>query len=377
LFIDQIEQTTTINQQPLKMKIATIVGARPQFVKAATVSRALNKESITEVIIHTGQHFDENMSQVFFDEMDIPNPTYNLSISGLNHGAMTGRMLEQLEGVLLTESPDFVLVYGDTNSTLAGALAAAKLHIPLAHVEAGLRSFEMKMPEEINRILTDRISNYLFCPTQTAVINLEKEGFKSFPCEVYNVGDVMYDAALYYKEKINTHATIIQSQKLEGKNFVLATLHRAENTNDPSRLKSIIEALNKINKEVQVVLPLHPRTKAFIQSQQLEMRFTITDPVGYFDMLALLENCSLVMTDSGGLQKEAYFFTKYCITLRDQTEWVELVAVGANTLAGANTDVILQQFNSLINRQFANQEELYGDGNAAGKIAHILKNHPS
>ena len=293
------------------MKIATIVGARPQFVKAATVSRALHKESIKEVIIHTGQHFDENMSQVFFDEMDIPNPTYNLSISGLKHGAMTGRMLEQIEGVLLTEKPDFVLVFGDTNSTLAGALAAAKLHIPVAHVEAGLRSFEMKMPEEINRILTDRVSNYLFCPTQTAVNNLEKEGFKLFPCEVYNVGDVMYDAALYYKEKINTHATIIQSQKLEGKNFVFATLHRAENTNDPSRLKSIIEALNKINKEVQVVLPLHPRTKSFIQSQQLEMRFTVTDPVGYFDMLALLENCSLVMTDSGGLQKEAYFFTKY------------------------------------------------------------------
>jgi UDP-GlcNAc3NAcA epimerase len=355
------------------MKIATIIGARPQFVKAATVSRALKNEGITEILIHTGQHFDENMSQVFFDEMDIPTPTYNLSISGLNHGGMTGRMLEKIEEVLSHEKPNFVLVYGDTNSTLAGALAAAKLHIPVAHVEAGLRSFEMKMPEEINRILTDRVSKLLFCPTQTAVNNLTKEGFANFDCEVLQVGDVMYDAVLYYKEKVKTHSTIIQKQHLQDKPFVLATLHRAENTNDPMRLKSIIAALNEINKEITVVLPLHPRTKAFIQSQQLEIDATVIDPVGYFDMLALLENCSLVMTDSGGLQKEAYFFNKYCITLRDQTEWVELVEVGANCLAGADKDLIVKQFNDLIKKSFKSKTKLYGDGNAAEKIAGKLK----
>jgi UDP-GlcNAc3NAcA epimerase len=354
------------------MKIATIVGARPQFVKAATVSRALKKDGITEIIIHTGQHFDENMSQVFFDEMEIPTPTYNLSLHGLNHGAMTGRMLEKIEDVLLLEKPDFVLVYGDTNSTLAGALAASKLHIPIAHVEAGLRSFEMKMPEEINRILTDRISNLLFCPTQTAIDNLTKEGFANFNCETLLVGDVMYDAVLHYKEKVNTYSTVIQKQQLKGQPFVLATLHRAENTNDLARLKSILEALNEIHKEVPVVLPLHPRTKAFIQSQNLALEAIVLDPVGYFDMLALLDNCSLVMTDSGGLQKEAYFFNKFCITLRDQTEWVELLEVGANVLAGADKDQIVSQFRIFNNKAFESQSKLYGDGNAAEKIAKRL-----
>ncbi len=356
------------------MKIATIIGARPQFVKAATVSRALRKEGLTEILIHTGQHFDENMSQIFFDEMEIPTPNYNLSISGLNHGAMTGRMLEKIEEVLIKEKPDYVLVYGDTNSTLAGALAASKLHIPVAHVEAGLRSFEMKMPEEINRILTDRISNLLFCPTQTAITNLEKEGFANFGCEIMQVGDVMYDAVLHYKEKVKTHSTVIQKQKLEGKHFVLATLHRAENTNDPVRLRNIIEAVNEINSQVQVVLPLHPRTKAFIQSQNIIIEASTIDPVGYFDMLALLAHCSLVMTDSGGLQKEAYFFHKFCITLRDQTEWIELLEVGANRLAGAQKNLIISQFKELINKPFESASRLYGDGNAAEKIAKMLGN---
>jgi UDP-GlcNAc3NAcA epimerase len=355
------------------MKIATIIGARPQFVKAATVSRALIKEGLSEIIIHTGQHFDENMSQVFFDEMEIPAPAYQLSISGLNHGAMTGRMLEKIEEVLLIEKPDYVLVYGDTNSTLAGALAASKLQIPIAHVEAGLRSFEMKMPEEINRILTDRISNLLFCPTQTAVRNLEKEGFANFNCEISNVGDVMYDAVLYYKEKVKARSTIVQKQKLQGKPFVLATLHRAENTNDPARLKAIVEALNEINKQVQVLLPLHPRTRAFIHSQNLTTEITVIDPVGYFDMLALLENCSLVATDSGGLQKEAYFFNKFCITLRDQTEWVELLEVGANKLAGADKPLIIRYFKELISAPFAVKNQLYGNGNASSRIAQLLK----
>ncbi len=355
------------------MKITTILGARPQFVKAATVSRALKKEGIQEIIIHTGQHFDENMSQVFFDEMDIPTPNYNLAISGLNHGAMTGRMLEKIENVLLTEKPDYVLVYGDTNSTLAGALAASKLHIPVAHIEAGLRSFDMKMPEEINRILTDRISKLLFCPTQTAIHNLEKEGYSNFDCEILNVGDVMYDAVLYYKSKIKSHSTVIQKQQLEGKPFVLATLHRAENTNDPSRLKSIIEALNEINREIQVLLPLHPRTKSVIQTQKIKLEATIIDPVGYFDMLALLENCKMVLTDSGGLQKEAYFFQKYCLTLRDQTEWVELVEANANSLVGAETKIILEAFHSTKNKIINTKNNLYGNGNASNLIAEKLK----
>ncbi len=353
------------------MKVITILGARPQFVKAATVSRELKKAGINEVIIHTGQHFDANMSQVFFDEMEIPTPNYNLEIQGLNHGAMTGRMIEKIEEVLLNEKPDCVLVYGDTNSTLAGALAAAKLHIRVAHVEAGLRSFDMKMPEEINRILTDRISSILFCPTQTAINNLEKEGFKNFNCEVILSGDVMYDAVLFYKNKIKTHSTIIQKERIEGKPFVLATFHRAENTNDPVRLAEICKALNQINLEIQIILPLHPRTRAFLKDQNLQLDAKIIDPVGYFDMLALLEGCSLVMSDSGGLQKEAYFFNKYCLTLRDQTEWVELVEAGANTLVGADSHVILKGFHEAMNKVVA-QTDLYGNGKASALIAQTL-----
>ena len=355
------------------MKVITIIGARPQFVKAATVSRELKKTGIAEILVHTGQHFDHNMSQVFFDEMEIPHPHYNLEISGLHHGAMTGRMLEKIEDVLLKEKPDYVLVYGDTNSTLAGALAAVKLHIPVAHVEAGLRSFEMKMPEEVNRILTDRISKILFCPTQTAINNLNQEGFQNFDCNVVLAGDVMFDAVNYYQSKIDTHATIIPSQQLEGKSFVLATLHRAENTNDPQRLKAICEALNEINQEVKIVLPLHPRTKAFLETHHIPLHAHIIEPVGYFDMLSLLKNCQLVMTDSGGLQKEAYFFEKFCITLRDQTEWVELVEAGVNVLVGANRKKIITGFKANYQRSIRVQEGLYGDGHAAAKIVSYLR----
>lgn len=355
------------------MKVITIIGARPQFVKAATVSRELKKAGIEELLVHTGQHFDHNMSQVFFDEMEIPRPHYNLEISGLNHGAMTGRMLEKIEEVLLKEKPDYVLVYGDTNSTLAGALAAAKLHVPVAHIEAGLRSFEMKMPEEVNRIVTDRISTILFCPTQTAIKNLDQEGFQHFDCNVVLSGDVMFDAVKYYESKIDTHATVIQLQQLEGKPFVLATLHRAENTNDPQRLKAICEAFNEINQEVKIVLPLHPRTKAFLETHHISLHAHIIEPVGYFDMLALLKNCQLVMTDSGGLQKEAYFFEKFCITLRDQTEWVELVEAGANVLAGADRAEIVAGFKTNYQRSIKVQEGLYGDGHAAAKIASSLR----
>jgi UDP-GlcNAc3NAcA epimerase len=355
------------------LKVLTVIGARPQFIKAATVSRELKKSGLNEIIIHTGQHFDHNMSQVFFDEMAIPTPHYNLEISSLSHGAMTGRMMEKIEEILLKEKPDYVLVYGDTNSTLAGALSAVKLHIPVAHVEAGLRSFEMKMPEEVNRIITDRISQILFCPTYTAIQNLENEGYKNSDAEIILSGDVMYDAVLFYKHKIKTHSSVIQKQKLEGKPFVLATIHRAENTNDPVRLKEICDALNEINREVNVILPLHPRTKSFLQAQSLDLQATIIDPVGYFDMLALLERCSLVMTDSGGLQKEAYFFEKYCLTLRDQTEWIELVEAKANSLVGADKRKILEEFSKNINLKISSQQSLYGNGDAARIISEKIQ----
>ncbi len=354
------------------MKVVTVIGARPQFVKAATISRELTRAGIQEVLIHTGQHFDHNMSQVFFEEMAIPHPHYNLEVSGLNHGAMTGRMLEKIEDILMKEKPDYVLVYGDTNSTLAGSLAAVKLHIPVAHIEAGLRSFEMKMPEEVNRILTDRISKILFCPTQTAINNLHQEGFQHFDCKLVLSGDVMYDAVKYYQSRIETHSTILQKEQLEGKPFILATLHRAENTNDLTRLRSICEAFNEVNHKVKIVLPLHPRTKAFLEKNNIPLQAHLIEPVGYFDMLALLKNCQLVMTDSGGLQKEAYFFEKFCITLRDQTEWVELVEAGANVLAGANKENIVAQFNTNYQRSVKVKQGLYGDGHAAATIASYL-----
>ncbi|MEQ8361423.1 MAG: UDP-N-acetylglucosamine 2-epimerase (non-hydrolyzing) [Cyclobacteriaceae bacterium] len=354
------------------MKIITVLGARPQFIKAATVSRALKKTGISEVIIHTGQHFDRNMSEVFFTEMDIPRPDYNLEISGLSHGAMTGRMLEETESVLLQEKPDCVLVYGDTNSTLAGALAATKLHIPVAHVEAGLRSFEMKMPEEVNRILTDRISSYLFCPTNTAVENLKKEGFGAFACEISQPGDVMYDAVLFYKQKVSEKSTILNLLEIANQPFTLATIHRAENTDDIQRLRAICESLNHIHKSSKVILPLHPRTKAILQKNNIQLAFTPIEPVGYFDMLALLDGCDLVLTDSGGLQKEAYFFSKYCITLRDQTEWVELVNAGVNSIVGAHKEKIISTYEQVKGKKLKSSIELYGDGSAAQKIAQRL-----
>lgn len=354
------------------MKIVTVLGARPQFIKAATVSRAFREQGVEEVIIHTGQHFDKNMSEVFFNEMEIPHPHYNLEISGLNHGAMTGRMLEQVENVLLKEKPDCVLVYGDTNSTLAGALAAAKLHIPVAHVEAGLRSFEMKMPEEINRILTDRISSYLFCPTATAVENLKKEGFATFNNEIVQCGDVMYDAVLYYKQKVKEKSTILSLLDINDKPFTLATLHRAENTDNIQRLSAICAALNHINKTSRIILPLHPRTRSVLQKNNIKLDFTPIEPVGYFDMLSLLDRCELVLTDSGGLQKEAYFFFKYCLTLRDQTEWVELVSAGVNSLVGADTEKIISTYESIKGKKLNSSATFYGDGKAAQKIAHRL-----
>ncbi|MEH6814726.1 MAG: UDP-N-acetylglucosamine 2-epimerase (non-hydrolyzing), partial [Motiliproteus sp.] len=279
------------------MKILTVVGARPQFVKSAVVSRQIGKtEGIEERIIHTGQHFDANMSEIFFEQMDIPRPDFQLEVSGLSHGAMTGRMLEQIEAILLEQKPNMVMVYGDTNSTLAGALAASKLHIPVAHVEAGLRSFNMKMPEEINRILTDRVSRLLLCPTETAVANLDREGFGSFGARVVNCGDVMQDAALYYTAK--EQPPVIGADLSGG--FVLSTIHRAENTDSPESLTQIFDALNQIHSELPVVLPIHPRTRAKLDQFNIDSRVHLIDPVGYLEMIYLLRRCNIVMTDSGG-----------------------------------------------------------------------------
>ncbi len=353
------------------MKILTVVGARPQFVKAAILSRLIEKTpGIEEVLVHTGQHFDQNMSDVFFEEMEIPQPKYKLAINGLSHGAMTGRMLEEIEKVLLIEKPDYLLVYGDTNSTLAGALAAKKIHIKVAHVEAGLRSYNMRMPEEINRILADRISDLLFCPTETAVSNLASEGMGNNGSLIENVGDIMYDSVLYYSQKIEQMAKI-STQYEQGK-FILCTLHRAENTDDIERLKNIIKALNQINKEIAVVLPLHPRTRNIIQKNSIETQFQIIDPLGYFDMLGMLQKCHIVMTDSGGLQKEAFFFKKYCLTLRDETEWTELVTNGYNFLVGADYGKIINTYSSLKHKSSNFDMPLYGDGNTGKKIIDIL-----
>ena len=355
------------------MKIITVVGARPQFVKAATVSRAIldhNKANpsniIEELIVHTGQHYDANMSDVFFEEMDIPKPAYSLGVGGGNHGAMTGRQLEKIEEVLLKEKPDYVLVYGDTNSTLAGALAAAKLHIPVVHVEAGLRSFNMQMPEEINRILTDQISNLLFCPTETAIANLKNEGFDSKNCQFINVGDVMYDAALYYSSKSRKPTTV----NLD-KDFALVTIHRADNTENIERLSSIVDALNEINETTPVICPIHPRTKELILNLVVKPKFMLIDPVSYFEIIWLLENCSVVITDSGGLQKEAYFFKKPCITMRDQTEWVELIEAGVNRLVGSCKVKIIKAFNNITVTSSV-ISNLYGKGDAANKIVAFL-----
>lgn len=351
--------------------IITIVGARPQFVKAATLSRQFIKYGVNEKILHTGQHFDSNMSKIFFEEMEIPEPAFHLDIHGLSHGAMTGRMLEGIEKVLIEEKPDGVLVYGDTNSTLAGALAASKLHIPVIHVEAGLRSFNMEMPEEINRILTDRISSVLFCPTDTAVNNLKREGFDQMPAQILKNGDVMQDAAIYYAAKAGQKSDIIRDLKLQ--QFVLATLHRQENTDDPDKLQAIVSGLNTINKQVQVVVPLHPRTKQILQQLNINPEFTIIEPVGYFDMIMLLKSCELVVSDSGGVQKEAFFFGKHCITLREQTEWVELVDHGFNRLVGSDAEQLKDAFDFFRTKVSDFSLDLYGKGKAAEIAAKVIE----
>ena len=314
------------------MNILSIVGARPQFIKASVVSRAIaDHPALAETIVHTGQHFDANMSAVFFGELGLPEPDYQLDINRGSHGEMTGRMLMEIERVIVSEKPERVLVYGDTNSTLAGALAAAKLHVPVAHIEAGLRSCNMRMPEEINRIVTDQLSDILFCPTETAMRNLRDEGFDRKPVQCLNVGDVMQDSALFFAR----HAKKPEDLTLTD-DFILATLHRAENTDDPERLQAIVESLNLLHRRTaSVVLPIHPRTRQAIRDSGLHLDVQVIEPVGYLEMLWLLQHCSLVLTDSGGVQKESFFFAKPCVTMREETEWLELVDIGANRLAGA------------------------------------------
>ncbi|QFU01503.1 UDP-2,3-diacetamido-2,3-dideoxy-D-glucuronate 2-epimerase [Halomonas sp. THAF5a] len=350
-------------------RILTIIGARPQFIKASVVSRAiLQAEGIEEIMLHTGQHFDANMSEVFFDQLGIPKPDIQLDIHGGRHGEMTGRMLVEIEQAIVEQKPDRVLVYGDTNSTLAGALAAAKLHVPVAHVEAGLRSFNMRMPEEVNRILTDQVSDLLFCPTETAVKNLEAEGFSHKPVKVMQVGDVMQDAALLFAKR-----SVPPAGGNLPEHFILATLHRAENTDDPQRLASIVQALNNLHQEqAPVVLPLHPRTRKLVANAGLSLDVHLIDPVGYFEMVWLLDHCGLVLTDSGGVQKEAFFFGKACVTMRDQTEWVELISAGVNELVGASSCKIVRASQRHYDRKIVDSHSIYGGGRASARIVQQL-----
>lgn len=351
------------------MKILTVVGARPQFIKAAAISRVIQDlagQGVSEVMIHTGQHYDEKMSRVFFDELEIPEPKYNLGIAAGTHGEMTGRMLAGIEKVLLDERPDWLLVYGDTNSTLAGALAAAKVHVPIAHVEAGLRSFNMRMPEEVNRIVTDRISKLLFCPTDTAVENLKTEGMTD---NVFNVGDVMYDQALFFGEKAQ-HSRVMDAYQLSPGNFILVTCHRAENTDDSARLTEIVRALEELAQQIKVVFPLHPRTRKLLDHYGLSehiKNILVTDPLPFLDMVALERSAKVILTDSGGVQKEAFFYNVPCVTMRDETEWVETVELGWNTITGASRERIVNAVwdNTPARRQSAAP---YGDGAASKRI---------
>jgi len=432
-----------------EIKIVTVIGARPQFIKAATISRVIEKHNIEkknpevqEIIVHTGQHYDLNMSQIFFDQLKIPVPKYHLEVGSGSHGQMTGKMLVEIETVLQKEKPDWVLVYGDTNSTLAGALVAVKLHIPVGHVEAGLRSFNRRMPEEINRVVTDQISTMLFCPTETAVNNLKREGFKnilnptnlypacpvapadgtgvkSLPSEMFtpwnaqpiqlgqslshkgashltgatnpinsdnplilNVGDVMYDAFLAFKDQALKKSKILSDLELQADSYCLATVHRQENTDDTSKLFSIFSAFEELaGRECPFIIPLHPRTRQSLKNLELKVvnspYVRLISPVDYVDMIALELCAKVILTDSGGMQKEAFFAQTPCITLRNETEWVETVEAGWNYLAGTDTRSIIKAFNSATNFDLGVPPHLFGDGNAANLILqHLISASP-
>ncbi len=381
------------------MKIVTIVGARPQFIKVGAVCRAIkeynrhvsSKKRMTEILVHTGQHYDDLMDKVFFEELQLPRPVYHLGVGSGSHAQQTGMMLERLEPVLEKERPDGVVVYGDTNSTLAGALTAAKLNIPVAHVEAGLRSYAPSMPEEINRVVTDHLSTFLFCPTHQAVQNLEEEGIEPKAGKIVrNVGDVMYDSILYYSKIAEKKSTILGDLGLSAPNsepltpnYYLVTLHRAENTDDPKKLKSILKALNEVGGKVPVVFPLHPRTKKMIHAFGLlscGRGVHLIDPVSYFDMLSLEKYAKAILTDSGGVQKEAYWFQVPCFTLRAETEWVETVRSGANILVGTEPKKIVRESLRLEKRGLSEKGTrnkairtgIFGDGKASEKIVRIL-----
>ena len=358
------------------MKVITVVGARPQFVKAATLSRAVaaqagapGRDRVEEKIVHTGQHYDANMSDVFFDELGIPRPAWHLGVGSGAHGAQTGRMLEEIEKILVAERPDMLLVYGDTNSTLAGALAAAKLHIPIAHVEAGLRSFNRRMPEEVNRVLTDHLSALLFCPTRQSVENLGAEGVRE---GVMNVGDVMFDSVLHYRRQVEQAPRALRELVLEPRGFLLATVHRAENTDSAENLREIFAAFGEIAARYPVVVALHPRTRKFIEAHGVRVApaVRLLEPVSYLDMIELEFAARMILTDSGGVQKEAFFARTPCLTLREETEWVETTECGANVLCGASAERILAGFRAFEGGARTPRFDLmpYGDGDAAGKI---------
>jgi UDP-GlcNAc3NAcA epimerase len=379
------------------IKIITIIGARPQIIKAAALSRAIRnhfQESITEIIVHTGQHYDTNMSAVFFEELNIPQPNYNLNVGSGNHGKQTAKMIEGIEEILVIEKPNAIVLYGDTNSTLAGAIAASKIHIEVIHIEAGLRSFNKQMPEEINRIMCDHVSTLLFSPTQSGYQNLIKEGFNtetSAPFhidnpKIYHSGDVMYDNSLHFMEIANKNEIILNSNQLEKNNFILATIHRNNNTDEPERLNAIFSALNKITEQhhIDIVLPLHPRTNHLLKSNLNDSlyektlsnkRIKIIEPVSFIEMIVLESNCKLVVTDSGGLQKEAFYFKKPCVILRKETEWVEIVECGAAILVDANETAVLNAYHLLNSNNNLLYPPLFGNGKAAEFICEeIVKN---
>jgi UDP-GlcNAc3NAcA epimerase len=349
------------------MKLVSVVGARPQFIKAAAVSRELRKH-FSEILVHTGQHYDYEMSGIFFDGLNLPSPDVNLAVGSSSHAAQTGRMLKGIEDVLLAERPDWLLVYGDTNSTLAGALAASKVSVPIVHVEAGLRSFNRRMPEEINRVVADHLSNLLLCPSETAVRNLAAEGITE---HVHNIGDVMLDVLIWAKEHASSRSLdVLRRLGVAKKSYLLATVHRSENTDDFSKLSNIVTALNSL--EDRVIFPVHPRTRKVLAEAgcKLELNVQLIDPLSYLDMVSLAESAALILTDSGGLQKEAYWLNVPCLTLREETEWVETVEAGWNALVGCDSEKIIQAVHSFAPANPG--PSLYGDGCAAARCVELL-----